>query len=257
MKLSLFCVWFRRLVFLAGVFLAQIYWSPAHGGDPPPDPPPEEVPLEPPPLPPAPDEEKPPVPKFDQTVDPPMAPDELTAPPPESSAPMPLTDEPAPSGTQPENVPPEQPEQQLPPPASPVIAAFSSEPDSAELQRITPQVEVWRAGASLSQKPPRQSHCTKPVYVANSQSVMIRLQFDPLASGKLVMITAATGMTLDSGEADLHVNPAGECIVSLHLDADVRQGHVTFSCDGLDTTVPFLRASQQMVEAQEAATGGG
>jgi hypothetical protein len=257
MKLSLSRVWFRLLLFLACVFLLQISGPRAHAGDPPPDPPPEEVPLEPPPDPPAPDQEKAPEPKFDQTVDPPLAPEEQTAPPPESSAPMPTGDDPAPGSGQAETVPPEQPEQELPPPPAPVIAAFSSEPDAAEIQRIIPQVEVWRAGASLAQKPARQSHCTKPVYVTGNQSVMVRLQFDPLSSGKLVMITEATNITLDSGEADVHINPTGECIVSLRLDEDVRRGHVTFWCDGLDTTVPFLRASQAMVEAQEAATGGG
>jgi len=96
----------------------------------------------------------------------------------------------------------------------------------------------------------------EPAYLVGDQPVMVRLQFDPSATGKVVAVTAANRAAVVS-EAILRVRPTGECVVSLQLDPGAPRGHVTFLCEGVYTTLPLVRSTLSWVAAKEIADGGG
>jgi hypothetical protein len=141
------------------------------------------------------------------------------------------------------------------PPAAPA-AVPCAPPSAAEIERITPRVEIWRAGSDAPQQPVRRQQRMGPAYIVGDQPVMVRLQFDPRASGKVVTITVANRIAVVP-EAVLRVRPTGECIVSLQLDQGAPRGHVTFLCEGIYTTLPLVRSNLRLVAAKEIADGGG
>jgi hypothetical protein len=141
-----------------------------------------------------------------------------------------------------------------PPPAP--EAAPSGPLSPAQIRAITPQVEVWRAGSGAPQRPVRRQQRMAPAYVVGDQPVLVRLQFDPSAVGKVVGVTVANRTAVVS-EAVLRVRPTGECVVSLQLDQGALRGHVTFLCEGIYTTLPLIRSSLELVAAKEIADGGG
>jgi hypothetical protein len=86
---------------------------------------------------------------------------------------------------------------------------------------------------------------------------MVRLQFDPLACGKTVVVRPGKGAILDPPTEVLQVRPTGECVVAVRLERNMPRGHVTFHCEGLMTTLPLLRRSLASVQATENATAEG
>jgi hypothetical protein len=116
---------------------------------------------------------------------------------------------------------------------------------------------VWRASAQTPQLPARRGNYVAPAYVADNQPVMVRLQFDPLARGKTVVVRPGRGVILDPPTEVLQVQPTGECVVALRLDEKAPRGHVTFHCNGFMTTLPLSRRSLASVQATENATAEG
>jgi hypothetical protein len=88
-------------------------------------------------------------------------------------------------------------------------------------------------------------------YIADNQPVMIHLEFDPLAAGKIVNASASTGVIIDPPPTKLQVRPTGDCVVTVRLQDGYAKGHVSFSCEGRQTTLPLSRASSAIVAANE------
>jgi len=96
-----------------------------------------------------------------------------------------------------------------------------------------------------------------PAFIADNQPVMVRLQFDPLARGKSVLVRRGRGAILDPPMEVLQVRPTGECVVSMRLEENAPRGHVIFHCEGLMTTLPLSRRSLASVQANENAHAEG
>jgi hypothetical protein len=96
-----------------------------------------------------------------------------------------------------------------------------------------------------------------PVYVADNQPVIVRLQFDPLAQGEVVLVRPGIGAIVDPRAEVLQIGSNGECVLTLRLAENAQHGHVTFHCDGLMTTLPLSRGSLASVQAKENATAEG
>jgi hypothetical protein len=154
-------------------------------------------------------------------------------------------------------VPLPQPAAQIPPPPIPPRAQTTAPLTALEVQRVTPIIEVWRANARAPQVPARHGRYLAPAFVADNQPVMVRLQFDPLARGKTVVVRLGRGVILDPPTEVLSIRPTGECVVAVRLDPNVSHGHIIFHCNGLMTTLPISRNSLAAVQAHENASAGG
>src|SRR6266403_415005 len=71
-------------------------------------------------------------------------------------------------------VPPPRPAPQLPPPPIPPRAQLTFPRTALERQRVTPAIEVWRAGAHSPQAPTRRGNYMAPALIADNQPVMVR-----------------------------------------------------------------------------------
>jgi hypothetical protein len=145
-----------------------------------------------------------------------------------------------------------------PPPlsAAPSLGWRSKGPSVAEINRLTPDIEVWRAGAVAPQRPKshgrnRFRRRVAHAFISGNEPVLVRLQFDPSASGKAVIVRAAPGITLEPSGEVFQIRPTGECVVAVTLDPALRQGHMTFYSEGIVTTLPFSRTPARVVEARE------
>jgi len=129
-------------------------------------------------------------------------------------------------------VPPPRPAAQLPPPPIPPRAPTTAPPTALEIQRVTPAIEVWRAGAHSPQVPVRRGSHMAPAFIADNQPVMVRLQFDPLARGKSVFVRPGRGAVLDPPSEVLRIRPTGECVVTVRLQENAPRSHVIFHWKG-------------------------
>lgn len=187
-----------------------------------------------------------------RTSPPPLPPSGLTVRPPAAPAP---TEKP--TNNQPIPAPPPQVVPELPAPPLPPALTATAPRSAAQIQRLTPVVEVWRASAHSPQIPARRGDHVAGALVADNRPVMVRLQFDPSARGQTVFVRPGGGTVLDQPSRTLRVNAVGECLVTLHLADTMNHGHVSFDCAGLITTLTLARNSQARVEANEALTPGG
>lgn len=144
----------------------------------------------------------------------------------------------------------------LSPPRLPPTLRPVSRPDTAEVQRLTPQVQIWRAQALLPQIPQRRGNVVEPTYVTGTEPVALRLQFDRRAAGEKLLVIPAKGVVLSPPDSVLTVSSTGECIVSVQLVEGAYRGHIIFYCHAVKTIVPVYRASLSKVLRQETATGG-
>jgi hypothetical protein len=101
------------------------------------------------------------------------------------------------------------------------------------------------------QVPRRHGSYLEPAYVAGNESVMIRLQFDPLVVGKIITVTASAAIILDPGQTGLAVRSTGDCTVNVRLGDGFNRGYVNFYCQGLQTTLPLRRGSLAVVSNRE------
>jgi hypothetical protein len=126
-----------------------------------------------------------------------------------------------------------------------------------DIQRITPVVEVWRPNGQTPQIPARRRNNVLTAFVADSQPLMIRLQFDPAARGVAVLVRTGQGVVLDSATEGLHINANGDCLLTVHLPDDVNQGHLAVRCGASTTMVRLMRSSRGKVLARENSREGG
>jgi hypothetical protein len=150
---------------------------------------------------------------------------------------------------------PPSPAPALTPPPVPPPGISSAPPTLAQIRRLTPRVEVWRAGGTSPQTPDRHDDLTHAL-IAGSDPVVVRLQFHPVASGMAVLLRPSNGITIDPGGADSPVSPTGEYVVSVRLDEGDHRGHLIFHCGGLRTVLVLQRAPLAKVVAKEGASTG-
>jgi hypothetical protein len=155
-----------------------------------------------------------------------------------------------------EAVPPPVVEVRVAMPEPPPLATKIAPLQPAEIAKLTPTVEGWRAGSNTPQRPIRRQDRTESVLVTDEQPVVIRLQFDRSASGKKVYMVRANSVTMQSSEVVVRIRPTGECVVAVLLDPGAARGHATFICEGVETTIPFVRSTPQQAAAKENAAGG-
>jgi hypothetical protein len=143
-----------------------------------------------------------------------------------------------------------------PAPPPPTIVRPSPRLDVAEIQRLTPRVEIWRPNGQRPQVPSRRGRVMETGFVTGTEPVTLRLQFDPRAAGERVRVFGGNSLSLTPPEQVLTVSSRGECIVTGQLNADLARGHVIFYCGMLKTVVPLTRAPIARIAAEETRTGG-
>lgn len=192
------------------------------------------------------------------------------SPPPSAPTPTPVptptpTPIPAPSISPPEikrtplfPVPPPNPARAIPPPPVPEIVSFLPGGSGlAHSKMAMLEVEIWCEGSLSPQRPARRGRRFDLAYLIGTEPAFVRLQFHPLAAGKVVTVKQGPGVTIDPPGTELRVGPTGECVVSVALDGSFLQSDINIYCVGIRTRLPLSRASREIVEAQEAAAGGG
>lgn len=152
--------------------------------------------------------------------------------------------------------PPVTPLPPLPRPPEPPAARPLSRPDVAEIQRLTPRVEIWRANGQRPQVPMRRRERMEQALVTGTEPATIRLQFNPRAAGERITVIGARGLLLDPPEQVLTVPASGECLVTAQLVQGAPRGHLLVYCKMIKTVVPLSRAPIARVQAEEARTGG-
>ena len=119
---------------------------------------------------------------------------------------------------------------------------------------MIPQVEIWRVASALPQKPKGRFQKARRILQAcltGTDPVTVWLRFNPLSHGKAVLVRAARGVTLNPADELLSVPADGQCVVSISLDPTMNESHVSFSCEGLMTTLVLARTTPDIVAARE------
>ncbi len=149
--------------------------------------------------------------------------------------------------------PPEMPP--LPaPPLRPIVLPLA-QPDFAEMRRLTPRIEIWRANALTPQVPMRRGTRTDRAFVTGTEPVTVRIQFDRRAAGAPVAVMVSDSFSINPPEQVLAVSARGDCIINGQLAEGASRGHITIRCGMITTIVPLVRASLARVQAVEATTG--
>lgn len=149
-------------------------------------------------------------------------------------------------------IPAPQPEASIAPAPPPVPETpLSAAPTLEQLELAKPDVEIWREESISPQVPPRQMSQLSQAYVTGAEPVWLRVQFDPLMSGKNVYIMPGRGITLTPPDSVLTVSSTGECLVMAQLHENVLRSHVMFYCEGVKTVLPVVRATLVKVEEKE------
>lgn len=154
------------------------------------------------------------------------------------------------------SVPPPEPEASIAPPPPPMVETpLPGAPDAAQIELAKPDVEVWREESENPQIPARQFNQLTQAYIAGTDPVVLRVQFNPLAAGKLVYVKPGPGITLNPSVTSMTVSSSGECIVSAQLAASRPRSHIVFYCEGVKTVLPVVRASLSVVVGAEGGNG--
>ncbi|HEV2841676.1 MAG TPA: hypothetical protein VGW39_10155 [Chthoniobacterales bacterium] len=188
-------------------------------------------------------------------------PDPETLPPPpaleweplDAPAPEQPADNPAPAL----DVPAPQPEIELPEPPVPAALSFVPGASGEPLEKGTEEIEVWREESISPQMPAKLGAQFNETYVTGTEPVVVRLQFDPLAAGKTVIVRPGPGAAVIPPDTKFQVGPTGECVISVALKPNFLHTRVNVYCDGFRTALPLSRAPLAVVEAAEALTEGG
>lgn len=125
------------------------------------------------------------------------------------------------------------------------------------MELAKPEVEVWREQSQNPQIPERRYNQLAEAYIAGTDPVVLRVQFNPQAAGKQLHLLPGRGITLNPSNAVLTVSSSGECIVWVQMPESVDRSHIIFYCDGIKTVLPIARAPLTTVVAAEAESVGG
>ena len=154
------------------------------------------------------------------------------------------------------DVPPPRPEPSIAPPPPPAVENPAPDaPDPAQIELAKPDIEIWRTESDAPQVPTRVSNRLAQAYFTGTEPVVLRVQFSPLAEGKIVLVKPGRGITLEPPVALLTVSSTGECLVQARFAEGLPRSHFVFYCEGVKTVLPVVRASLAQVEAAEL--GGG
>ena len=155
-------------------------------------------------------------------------------------------------------VPPPQPEPSIAPPPPPAVEnPVPGAPDPSQLELAKPDVEVWRTQSESPQIPARVSNRLDQAYFTGTEPVALKVQFSPLAAGKIVYVKPGRGITLEPPLALLTVSSSGECLIQARFAEGLARSHIVFYCGAVKTVLPVVRASLATVVAAEEETGGG
>ena len=147
---------------------------------------------------------------------------------------------------------PEAPMAAPPPPAiEPIVPGL---PPAAAVELVQPDVEIWRQQSESPQVPTRRSNRLDQAFIAGTDPVTLRVQFNPAAAGKEVHVRPGSGVSIGTTGV-LTVSATGECLVAAQLDEDVSRSHIIFYCEGVKTVLPVVRAS--LTTVIQAETEGG
>jgi hypothetical protein len=80
---------------------------------------------------------------------------------------------------------------------------------------------------------------------------MVRLRFHPLSKGKKVLARPARGVSLNPAGETFSIPIDGQYVLSLSLHPGMTESHVSFTCEGLTTTLVLVRTSAENVAARE------
>lgn len=141
------------------------------------------------------------------------------------------------------------------PPRRPVARPLAGS-DVAEIQRLTPRVEIWRPNGQRPQTPARRGKRTDWAFVTGAEPVTIRLQFDRRVAGARVVVIAANGFTFNPPQQVLTVSSGGDCVVIGQLAEGAPRGHFVVRCGMIETVVSLARTSLANVQAEEVRMGG-
>jgi len=140
--------------------------------------------------------------------------------------------------------------------APPAPGPVSGPPSALDLQQLTPVVQVWRSDSLTPELPVRRGRYLSPVLIAPSESVIVRLQFGPLARGKSVMVRPGPGVTINPSQQVFVLPSTADCAMSVTLDQSFLRGAISFYCEGLVTTLPLGRGVSAVPLINQAAPGG-
>jgi hypothetical protein len=147
--------------------------------------------------------------------------------------------------------PPPQPAPVIaPPPAAPISPFLSGPPDRQRYERAKPQIEVWRTGSDVPQKPKRRGSEGGHVLIATEEPFVLVLQFDRLLAGNLMEVMADENTTVQSA-ASMQVDRNGQVVLSARLNAAQRHGRIAFRIDGITTVLSLDRAPLEAVTNRE------
>lgn len=138
----------------------------------------------------------------------------------------------------------------------PAVGFRSHAPTAAEIERVIPKIEIWRPGSNIPQQPNgrfQKARRLVSVLLTGDQAVMVRFRFHPLSRGKVVLVRAARGVTLNPAVETFSIPEDGQCVIALSLDSAMTESHVSFTCEGLTSTLVLTRTSPDNVAARENA----
>lgn len=151
--------------------------------------------------------------------------------------------------------PPPNPAPTIAPPSLRPIVQPLARPDVAEIQRLTPRIEMWRPNAGQPQIPAVHGRATDHVFVTGTDLMTLWLRFKPTAAGERVVVTAGAGFSLNPPEQVLTVSSSGECVISGQLNDGASRGQIVIRCKLITIRVPVVRAPLTVVQRAEATTG--
>ena len=144
-----------------------------------------------------------------------------------------------------------------PPPAPMVENPQAGGLDPAELELAKPEVEIWRNESEWPQIPARHSNQLALVYVTGTEPVSLLVHFAPAMAGKSVYVKPGPGVSLNPPALFQTISGSGECVVLAQIAPGINRSHVIFSCEGVKTVLPIMRAPLATVIGAEVETGGG
>jgi hypothetical protein len=158
---------------------------------------------------------------------------------------------------EPIDVPAPKSEPSLAPPPPPLTEIPSpGGPDPNEVKLVEPDVEIWRQQSEQPQIPASYTDRLAEAYVTGTEPVWLRVQFDPRAAGKHVWVRPGRGITVNLSTPVPTISSTGEVLVLAQLIEGVNRSHLIFSCEGVRTVLPVVRAALSTVIEAEEASGG-
>jgi hypothetical protein len=95
-----------------------------------------------------------------------------------------------------------------------------------------------------------------PVAITADETVIVRLQFGPQASGKSVVLTASPGLAINPAEEVFVLRATTDLALSIRSRQGFSRGAISFYCEGIITTLPFTQVSPTARQTSGASGQG-